>query len=92
MSASSRFAVLTLARRVVVGVAVVCFGMACCDVVSAGPRGSTMTAHASSSDEYAPVVGDPHPPLELPTIEHDRTVRLSDYRGKKVLLIHFASW
>ena len=49
-------------------------------------------ANAASADEYAPVVGEPHPPLELPTVEHDRTVRLSDYRGKKVLLIHFASW
>ncbi len=47
---------------------------------------------AGPEREYAPRVGEPHPPLELPSIEQGRNVRLSDYRGKKVLLIHFASW
>jgi len=41
---------------------------------------------------YQPVVGQPHPDLELPDIESGRTVSLSGYRGRKVLLIHFASW
>ena len=30
--------------------------------------------------------------IELPTIYGERTVRLSDFRGKKLLLIQFASW
>lgn len=41
---------------------------------------------------YKPTVGKAHPQIVLPTIEHDRTIALSDLRGKKVLLIHFASW
>ena len=40
----------------------------------------------------APVVGEVHPPLRLPTIERDATIDLADYRGKRVLLIEFASW
>lgn len=30
--------------------------------------------------------------LELPTIDGTETMRLSDLRGKKTLLIQFASW
>ena len=36
-------------------------------------------------------VGLPHPDFVLPTLDGG-FARLSDYRGKKVLLIHFASW
>ena len=36
--------------------------------------------------------GDLYPDLELPTIDRERTMRLSDLRGKRVLLIEFASW
>ena len=36
-------------------------------------------------------VGEVHPDFTLPTVDGD-WLRLSDYRGKKVLLIHFASW
>ncbi len=36
-------------------------------------------------------LGEPVPDLRLPTIGGD-TVALSDFRGKKVLLIEFASW
>jgi len=32
------------------------------------------------------------PDLELPTIDGERTVRLSEFRGQRVLLIQFASW
>ncbi|MCP3917552.1 MAG: hypothetical protein GY711_18565 [bacterium] len=32
------------------------------------------------------------PDLELPTIDGERTVRLSSLRGKKLLLVQFASW
>lgn len=36
-------------------------------------------------------VGMVHPDFRLPTLDGDFG-RLSDHRGKKVLLIHFASW
>ena len=32
------------------------------------------------------------PELRLPTIDGSRTIALSELRGKKVLLIEFASW
>ena len=41
---------------------------------------------------YQPVVGQPHPQVKLPRIDTRDAVSLSDFRGKKVLLIHFASW
>lgn len=40
----------------------------------------------------APVTGEPAPSIVLPTIQGEETVDLSAYRGKKVLLIQFASW
>lgn len=42
--------------------------------------------------DYAPRVGQPHPEIFLPTIDGGRPVALSEFRGKKVLLIQFASW
>jgi len=39
-----------------------------------------------------PVAGQPMPELRLPTIERDKTISLHSLRGKKVLLIEFASW
>jgi hypothetical protein len=41
---------------------------------------------------YAPEVGEPHPDFVLPRIGDREAVALSDFRGRKVLLIHFASW
>lgn len=41
---------------------------------------------------YAPVVGTRHPDFALPSIADGKPVSLSDFRGKKVLLIQFASW
>ena len=41
---------------------------------------------------YAPVVGTVHPDFVLPRIDTREAVSLSQYRGQKVLLIHFASW
>lgn len=41
---------------------------------------------------YAPKVGEPHPDFILPSIDDGEPLQLSDYRGKKVLLMHFASW
>ena len=37
-------------------------------------------------------VGEMLPDVRLPTIDGQRTVRLGDLRGKKLLLIEFASW
>jgi len=37
-------------------------------------------------------VGDFLPDLELPTIDGTRTIRLSELRGQRLLLIQFASW
>lgn len=51
--------------------------------------GSQRTAFAQS---YRPQVGQRHPLVTLPRIDTGEPVSLSDYRGKKVLLIHFASW
>ena len=51
--------------------------------------GSTSRASAAS---YAPKVGERHPDFTLPTIGDRTPVSLSDFRGKKVLLIQFASW
>jgi hypothetical protein len=41
---------------------------------------------------YAPKVGERHFDFTLPDIEDGKPVGLSQYRGKKVLLIQFASW
>jgi hypothetical protein len=32
------------------------------------------------------------PDIELPRVDGQGLVRLKDYEGKKLLLIHFASW
>ena len=46
----------------------------------------------ASMAAYAPKVGQRHPDFTLPDIATGKPVSLSDFRGKKVLLIHFASW
>ena len=38
------------------------------------------------------VVGEVLPDLRLPTLDRKGAMRLSSLRGKKVLLIEFASW
>jgi peroxiredoxin len=50
--------------------------------------GSTARDSAASD---APKVGEKHPDFTLPTIGDRTPVSLSDFRGKKVLLIQFAS-
>ena len=47
---------------------------------------------SAQHDRYRPEVGRPHPEIVLPRIDNGESVSLSDFRGKKVLLIHFASW
>lgn len=44
------------------------------------------------AEDYGPRVGHRHPEMTLPRIDTRAPVSLSDFRGKKVLLIHFASW
>jgi peroxiredoxin len=47
---------------------------------------------AAWGQSYAPQVGQRHPDFVLPTITDRKPVALSQFRGKKVLLIQFASW
>lgn len=44
------------------------------------------------AQRYSPRVGQPHPDFTLPTLTDREPVSLSQFRGRKVLLIHFASW
>lgn len=37
-------------------------------------------------------VGEPLPELRLPTIDGQQTIDLAQFRGKRLLLIEFASW
>ncbi len=50
--------------------------------------GTAQTAALS----YPPQVGTMHPDFVLPEIDSRQPVSLSQFRGKKVLLINFASW
>lgn len=52
----------------------------------------TLPVLPARAEPYAPRVGQRHPDVMLPTISDGKPVSLSQYRGKKVLLIHFASW
>lgn len=46
----------------------------------------------TSWGQYQPRVGQPHPDFVLPRIDNRAPLSLSQFRGQKVLLIHFASW
>lgn len=50
------------------------------------------TSAIAQQELYRPEVGKLHPDIVLPRIDNGESVSLADYRGKKVLLIHFASW
>ena len=54
--------------------------------------GFVLAAAGSARADYSPKAGDRHPDFTLANIETGKPVSLSDFRGKKVLLIHFASW
>ncbi len=53
-------------------------------------------AAASPADAPAPQVGrkvgNVHAEIVLPSLDGKKTYALSQFRGKKVLLIQFASW
>jgi hypothetical protein len=44
------------------------------------------------AQSYSPREGQSHPDFTLPNILDGEPVSLSQFRGKKVLLINFASW
>jgi len=46
----------------------------------------------SFAQRYPVDIGEQHFDFELPNIDDGKPKKLSEYRGKKVLLIHFASW
>ncbi len=46
----------------------------------------------SDADGYSLRVGQVHPDFTLPDIADRKPVSLSQFRGRKVLLVHFASW
>ena len=53
----------------------------------------TLASVASNANaQYAPKVGQRHPDFTFANITTGKPVSLSDFRGKKVLLIQFASW
>lgn len=49
-------------------------------------------ANLTAAPAYPPQVGTIHPDFILPKIDSREPVSLSQFRGKKVLLINFASW
>ncbi len=60
------------------------------------PLGAFLTlmpapARADQVPAIGTAVGEAYPDFVLPTLE-GQDLRLSDYRGTKVLLLHFASW
>jgi len=53
---------------------------------------SVLLAGDADAAGYSPAVGARHPDFTLPNIAGGKPVSLSDFRGKKVLFIQFASW
>jgi hypothetical protein len=51
-----------------------------------------LTPLVSVAGPYEPRVGQRHPDFILPSIHDGRPVSLSQFRGRKVLLIQFAAW
>ena len=51
-----------------------------------------LSVMSNAAENYSPRAGQPHPAFTLPRIDNREPVALSQYRGKKVLLIQFASW
>lgn len=51
-----------------------------------------LTGGIGRSPAAPPAVGDRHPDFTLSAIADGKPKSLSDFRGKKVLLVQFASW
>ncbi len=47
---------------------------------------------ATFAQNYRVPVGATHPDFQLPNVKTGEDISFSQYRGKKVLLVHFASW
>ncbi len=54
--------------------------------------GMILVQQPAKAESYHPQVGQRHPDFTLPNIKDGKAVSLSQFHGKKVLLIHFASW
>ena len=50
------------------------------------------TANLMAAPSYPPRVGEYHPDFVLPRIDNRLPMSLSQFHGKKLLLINFASW
>lgn len=61
-------------------------------IVAAWFGALTIAATPPAAAEYPPQVGQPHPDFVLPRIDNREAVSLAQFRGRKLLLIHFASW
>ncbi len=47
---------------------------------------------ASAQENFAPKDGEVFPEMSFPTLDGEGFASLADFRGKKVLLMQFASW
>ncbi len=54
--------------------------------------GGLLNGAQANGDSYRPQEGQRHDDILLPRIDDRKPATLSQFRGKKVLLIHFASW
>ena len=61
-------------------------------LVTAAPLVLSAVPAAGPLGEEGLQPGNLLPDVELPTVERDRVVRLASLRGKRLLLIQFASW
>ena len=59
---------------------------------SAALIAASLLALPAQAGDGRPAVGELYPEVRLPTIDGERTISLHGLRGKKVLLIEFASW
>ena len=58
-------------------------------VLAAGALVLTTNLEAAT---FRPVVGEPFPDLELPSLDDGAPLSISTFRGQKVILHVFASW
>jgi hypothetical protein len=54
--------------------------------------GSPASGAGPTESRVGTAVGEVHPQIVLPDLERRRGWALSQFRGKKVLLVQFASW
>ena len=62
-----------------------------------GPRGLLLMAAAAAATVHAelpagPMPGDSYPTHLLPSLSDGRPLSIAHFRGKRVLLLQFASW